>query len=170
MHAVKVKCTEQKDTGDYGRKSRTLLVQGTILFKETEEEVAKYFDQFPGPEKNYFISGINNFMVHDIFYGSEDQDPDELEFFKIKVSVLSSTEEKPTTQNFLVQAENVKQAMARVETSFKGTSFDITFKTTSTTNIKDVIVVERPTEESNETESEKGLFKLEEEDDDFDTE
>ena len=106
-------------------------------------------------------------MVHDIFYGSEDQDLDELEFFKIKVSVLSSTEEKPTTQTFLVQDENVKKAMARVEASFKGTSFDITFKTTSTTNIKDVIVIQKTEEDPLESNTKKKLFDEDEDEDDF---
>lgn len=124
-YTVKVKYVRQLEDGRLKRVTEPYLVDA-ISFTDAE---ARIYEEIGAHVKGEFlIMGISKTEVADIFYYEDSDD-----WYKCKLKYLTvdadSGKEKKTTCNFLVTAQNAKQAFERIKESLS--DMTVTFEVPS---------------------------------------
>jgi hypothetical protein len=140
---VKVKYTKQLEDGCFKRVTESYLV-AAVSFADAETRI---YEELGSLIKGEFtVSGITRTVFHDIF-GYEDA----YEWFECKISyanIDADTEKaKKTTNVFLVTANSVKEADARIKESLSTLMVDFLITSIKKSSIVDVF----PFKENEET-------------------
>ena len=149
---VKVKCSEQNETGIYKRKVYSYLVQGHT-FTEAEARIYEFFE----PVKNIndlSISSIQRADFHDILDNLHSS-----KYCVVKISFDNTNEEKTKKiiQKLLVTADNIEEATTFVSEYFSLTTLDYKIESVSSSVITDVLTEENIERLSDENEEDQVL-------------
>lgn len=117
---VRVRYTKQLDNGALKRVSEPYLL-AAMTFTDAEARIYEELGQIIRGEFN--VVGISRTEIHDIF-AYDDADT----FYKVKIKYegvdADSEKAKKVTQNFLVSANSVEEAYARIKESLSGLLVD----------------------------------------------
>jgi hypothetical protein len=131
---VKVKYTKQLENGTFKRVSEPYLL-AAMTFTDAE---ARIYDELGSTIRGEFtVTGIARTDIHDIF-----QYDDADTWFKAKVAYDKidddGEKQKTISQNFLVSAENVKEAYERIQESLSTLMVDFKITTIAVSPIVEI--------------------------------
>lgn len=138
-YTVKVKYTKNLEDGTFKRVTEPYLV-GAMSFTDAEARIYKEMGEVIQGE--FLVTGITKTNLQDIFaYDDEIQD-----WYKCKM-VYENIESdgnsgKKVTQNFLVNASNVREAYDRMKESLKGYMVDFELPAIALSPILDIFPIE----------------------------
>lgn len=132
---VKVKYTKQLEDGRLKRVTEPYLVD-SVSFTDAEARIYDEVGQSVIGE--FLITGISKTDFADIFYYEDSED-----WYKCKLTYVAvdgdEGKEKKITSNFLVTANNVKEAYERIKESLSDMTVSFEVPAISLTNIVEVL-------------------------------
>ena len=142
---VKVKYTKQLDNGCFKRVTESYLVSA-VSFSDAETRI---YEELGSLIKGEFsVTSITKTVFHDIFAYEDDS----YNWFECKISYLSegndSEKAKKTTNIFLVTANSVKEADARLKESLKTLIVDFIITSVKASSIVDIFPFKEIEEET----------------------
>lgn len=155
---VKVKYTKQLDNGTFKRVTEPYLL-AAMTFTDAE---ARIYEELANSIRGEFnVTGISRTEIHDIFAYDDGE-----WWYKVKVKYDnmdgSSDKPKKVTQNFLVEANSVKQAYERIQECLKDLMADYEIPSITVSPIIDIFpfsenldkeIIRTPIEEVEEEET-----------------
>ncbi|MBR1386951.1 MAG: DUF4494 domain-containing protein [Alloprevotella sp.] len=131
-----VKYEKTAEDGGLKKVSESYLVSA-INFTEAEKRITS--ELAPYMSGVYEVSDIRRARFSEIFQSTKDEDD---KFYKLKISFISldekSGKEKRLSQQVLVQAGQLKTAIAHFDDEMKGTTFDYDIVSVAETPIVDL--------------------------------
>lgn len=131
--SVKINYLKQAENGSIFKKSEQYMLNA-LSFTEAEARLQGILEEYI-PEYNLATCAKSN--INDIII-DESQDF----FFKLKVTYVSADadtgKEKKINENYLIQADSIKDAIDKTEERMQGTVMDWEISSISKTNIVDV--------------------------------
>ena len=131
-----VKYEKTAEDGGLKKVSESYLVSA-INFTEAEKRITSELS--PYMSGVYEVSDIRRARFSEIFQSTKDEDD---KFYKLKISFISldekSGKEKRLSQQVLVQAGQLKTAIAHFDDEMKGTTFDYDIVSVAETPIFDL--------------------------------
>lgn len=131
-----VKYEKTAEDGGLKKVSESYLVSA-INFTEAEKRITSELS--PYMSGVYEVSDIRRARFSEIFQSTKDEDD---KFYKLKISFISldekSGKEKRLSQQVLVQAGQLKTAIAHFDDEMKGTTFDYDIVSVAETPIVDL--------------------------------
>lgn len=129
-----------QDDGKQKKVTDTYLVDA-LSFAEAEARIIEYVKPYMSGE--YSVSGIKHSRIYEIF-----DSPTGDKWYRAKVMFIVIDEAKQTEKRIastmLVQAEDIKEALVRLDEGMKGTMSDYVVASISETPILDIIPYSEP--------------------------
>lgn len=132
----KIRYDKTMDDGKIKRVTETYMVDA-LTFTEAERRFLKEVEPFMSDE--YEVADIKKSKIAELMTSNDGNDD---RWYKAKVTYITLDEktavEKRTTQNILVQAQNLKTAVANLEKGMAGTMGDWELTSMTETAILDI--------------------------------
>lgn len=137
---VKVQYVQWNETKEKDEKQSESYVFNSVNFGDAEKEAYKLIEEYK--LRDAVIKAIKPIQLSDIIFENKNNDDDEneLNWFKAKIAIKNEEDEKKQILNILIQAKYLQNTYNKINNLYS--NFDYTIKNVIGTDIFNVVIID----------------------------